>query len=58
MTVERNIDGWLDDIVGALCEPIMIMPCDCGKDLPDWLNRFNIVIFDFNIFTGYSPIVV
>ena len=26
MTTERKVDGWIDDVVGALCDPIIVMP--------------------------------
>ena len=40
MTVnEKKVDGWIDDIVGALCDPIIVMPGGWGEDLPDWLRK-------------------
>jgi hypothetical protein len=39
MTNERQVDGWIDDIVGALCDPIIVMPGGWGEDLPDWLRK-------------------
>ena len=39
MTTERKVDGWIDDIVGALCDPIIVMPGGWGEDLPDWLKK-------------------
>ena len=39
MTTERKIDGWIDDVVGALCDPIIVMPGGWGEDLPDWLKK-------------------
>ena len=39
MTTERKVDGWIDDIVGALCDPIIVMPGGWGEDLPDWLRK-------------------
>ena len=39
MTTERKVDGWIDDIVGALCDPIIVMPGGWGDDLPDWLRK-------------------
>ena len=39
MTTERKIDGWIDDVVGALCDPIIVMPGGWGEDLPDWLRK-------------------
>ena len=39
MTTERKVDGWIDDIVGALFDPIIVMPGGWGDDLPDWLKK-------------------
>ena len=39
MTTERKVDGWIDDIVGALCDPIIVMPGGWGEDLPEWLRK-------------------
>ncbi len=39
MTTERKVDDWIDDIVGALCDPIIVMPGGWGDDLPDWLRK-------------------
>ena len=39
MTTDRQVDGWIDDIVGALCDPIIVMPGGWGDDLPDWLRQ-------------------
>ena len=39
MTTERQVDGWIDDIVGALCDPIIVMPGGWGEDLPEWLKK-------------------
>ena len=39
MTTERRVDGWIEDIVGALCDPIIVMPGGWGEDLPDWLRK-------------------
>ena len=39
MTVsERKVEGWIDDIVGALFDPIIVMPGGWGDDLPEWLK--------------------
>ena len=38
MTTERKVDGWIDDIVGALFDPIIVMPGGWGDDLPEWLR--------------------
>ncbi len=39
MTTERKVDGWIDDIVGALVDPIIVMPGGWGDDLPEWLRN-------------------
>jgi len=42
MTTERKTDRkterWIDDIVGALFDPIIVMPGGWGDDLPEWLR--------------------
>ncbi|GAI53302.1 unnamed protein product, partial [marine sediment metagenome] len=38
MTTERKVDGWIDDLVGALFDPIIVMPGGWGDDLPEWLR--------------------
>ncbi|MFC1961525.1 hypothetical protein ACFLWN_00535 [Chloroflexota bacterium] len=39
MTVSKQkVDGWIDDIVGALFDPIVVMPGGWGDDLPEWLR--------------------
>ncbi len=38
MTTERKTDGWIDDIIGALFDPIIVMPGGWGEDLPEWLR--------------------
>src|SRR3989304_9297739 len=35
---DRKVDGWIDDIVGALFDPIIVMPGGWGDDLPEWLR--------------------
>ncbi len=35
---KRKYDGWIDDIVGALFDPIIVMPGGWGDDLPEWLR--------------------
>ncbi len=35
---ETKVDGWIDDIVGALFDPIIVMPGGWGDDLPEWLR--------------------
>jgi hypothetical protein len=39
MTTERKVDGWVDNFVAALCDPIIVMPGGWGEDLPDWLRQ-------------------
>ncbi len=39
MITERKVDGWVDDVVGALCDPIIVMPGGWGEDLPEWLKK-------------------
>jgi len=34
----RKVEGWIDDIVGALLDPIIVMPGGWGDDLPEWLK--------------------
>jgi hypothetical protein len=34
----QKVDGWIDDIVGALFDPIIVMPGGWGDDLPEWLK--------------------
>jgi hypothetical protein len=38
VTTERKVDGWIDDLVGALFDPIIVMPGGWGDDLPEWLR--------------------
>jgi len=38
MTTERKTERWIDDIVGALFDPIIVMPGGWGDDLPEWLR--------------------
>ena len=35
---ERKVDGWISDLVGALCDPIVVMPGGWGEDIPEWLR--------------------
>ncbi len=35
---DRKVDGWIDDLVGALFDPIIVMPGGWGDDLPEWLR--------------------
>lgn len=32
-----NSDKWIDDLVGALHDPIIVMPNGWGDSLPDWI---------------------
>jgi len=38
MTTKRMTEGWIEDIVGALFDPIIVMPGGWGDDLPEWLR--------------------
>jgi hypothetical protein len=38
MTTERKTERWIDDLVGALFDPIIVMPGGWGDDLPEWLR--------------------
>ena len=38
MATARKVDGWIDDIVGALLDPIIVMSGGWGDDLPEWLR--------------------
>jgi hypothetical protein len=35
---ERKGDGWIDDLVGSIFDPIIVMPGGWGDDLPEWLR--------------------
>jgi hypothetical protein len=37
--VDRKVDGWISDLVGALADPIIVMPGGWGADLPDWIRE-------------------
>lgn len=40
---DRKTEGWIEDTVGALCDPIIVMPGGWGDDLPESLrNRVNL----------------
>ncbi len=40
MTIsEKKVDGWINDLTGALFDPIIVMPGGWGDDLPDWLKQ-------------------
>ena len=50
MTTERKAEGWIDAIVGALFDPIIVVPGGWGDDLPEWLrNRVTIERLGENI---------
>ena len=34
----QKVEGWIDDIVGALFDPIIVMPGGWGDDPPEWLR--------------------
>ncbi|MBA7672923.1 hypothetical protein ES703_81110 [subsurface metagenome] len=34
----RKVDGWIDDLVGALCDPIIVYPSGWQDTLPDWVK--------------------
>ena len=38
MTTEKKAVGWSDDLVGALCDPIIVYPSPWKDDLPDWIK--------------------
>ena len=35
---KRQVDGWIDDLVGALCDPIIVFPSPWQEDMPDWIS--------------------
>ena len=36
---KRQADGWIDDLVGALCDPVIVFPAGGWEnDLPDWIG--------------------
>jgi hypothetical protein len=40
MTVsDRKVDGWIEDIVGVLLDPIIVVPGGWGESLPEWLKK-------------------
>jgi len=38
MTTERKVNGWINNLVAALVDPIIVMPGGWGDDLPEWLR--------------------
>lgn len=40
MTVSnRKVDGWIDDVVGALCDPIIVYPSGWEDTLPENIKK-------------------
>ncbi len=35
---DRQSDTWIGDLVGALCDPIIVYPSPWKDDLPDWIK--------------------
>ena len=35
---EQKTETWIGDVVGALCDPIIVMPGGWGTPVPDWIN--------------------
>jgi hypothetical protein len=35
---KKETEGWIDDLVGALCDPIIVYPSPWKDDLPDWVK--------------------
>ena len=35
----KKVDGWIEDTVGAICDPIIVMPGGWGDDLPENLRQ-------------------
>jgi hypothetical protein len=38
MTTEKKAEGWIDHLVGALYDPIIVYPSPWKDDLPDWIK--------------------
>jgi len=38
LATERKPERWISDIVGALTDPIIVMPGGWGDSLPDWVK--------------------
>jgi hypothetical protein len=38
LTTTRKVDGWISDLVGALCDPIIVYPSGWEDTLPDWIK--------------------
>ena len=39
MTIEKEVEKGMSNIVGALTDPILVFPGGWGEDLPDWLKN-------------------
>jgi hypothetical protein len=40
MTInDKKVDGWIDDLVGALCDPIIVYPSPWKDDIPENLKK-------------------
>ena len=39
MVTEKKAEGWIDDLVGALCDPIIVYPSPWKDDLPIQRSR-------------------
>ena len=38
MTIEKKTEGWVGELLGALCDPIIVYPSPWKDDLPDWVK--------------------
>lgn len=38
VTTARKDDAWIGDIVGALCDPVIVFPSPWQDDIPDWVK--------------------
>jgi len=38
LTTEKDLDKGISEIVGAICDPIIVFPGGWGDTLPDWLK--------------------
>ena len=38
MKTDRQEDGWIGDVVGALCDPVIVYPSGWQDTLPDWIK--------------------
>ena len=39
MTTEKKIEKGISEIVGAICDPVIVFPGGWGDTLPDWLKN-------------------